>query len=122
MAILREVCSTEPIAPPVLLLSLLAATLFAAPGSIADLAPAAVAAPRAPLISTQAIASARRFARTRGGTVAFAVAEPGHTERGLRRTMQFPSASIVKAMLLVARLRAVGQHPLSAVDRACWRR
>ena len=36
----------------------------------------------------------------------------------LDRTRAFPSAGVVKAMLLVAELRAAGSHPLTAAQRA----
>jgi len=71
----------------------------------------------APLTTTAAIRRARRFARTRQGTVAFAVVDAKTRPRGLRRTLQFPSASVSKAMLLVAVLRRVGSRSVSDTER-----
>jgi hypothetical protein len=70
------------------------------------------------LTTTRAIASARRYARSRLGVVAFAVVDDAARVRGLRRTAGFPSASVVKAMLLVAALRAAGDRPLADGQRA----
>jgi hypothetical protein len=64
------------------------------------------------LVTTAAIRRARRFARSRQGRVAFAVLDPDHRPRGLRRTMRFPSASVTKAMLLVSVLRRAAAKPL----------
>jgi hypothetical protein len=50
--------------------------------------------------------------------VAFAVLDERGRLRGLNRAVRFPSASVVKAMLLVARLRDVGSGHLTAADRA----
>jgi uncharacterized protein GlcG (DUF336 family) len=75
----------------------------------------AATAARAPaLVTAQGIAAARRWARRRQGTVAFAVLDERGRLRGLRRTAPFPSASVSKAMLLVAVLRQAGARPLSA--------
>jgi hypothetical protein len=72
-------------------------------------------AARAPaLVTAQGIAAARRWARRRQGTVAFAVLDERGRLRGLRRTTPFPSASVSKAMLLVAVLRQAAARPLSA--------
>jgi hypothetical protein len=74
------------------------------------------------LATSAGIAAAVRYARTRAGTVAFAVLDERGRLRGLRRTLQFPSASVVKAMLMVAVLRrAAGRH-LSAGERDLLRR
>jgi hypothetical protein len=76
----------------------------------------------APLVaSSTGIAAARRFARTRTGTVAFAVLDGRGRLRGLRRTVQFPSASVSKAMLMVAVLRRARDRPLSVRERALLR-
>jgi hypothetical protein len=79
--------------------------------------PAATAAraARAPgLVSADGIAAAQRYARRREGLVAFAVLDEHGRLRGLRRTARFPSASVVKAMLLVAVLRRAGSRPISS--------
>jgi hypothetical protein len=81
------------------------------------LAASAQAAP--PARWTPDVAAARAWAEGRQGTIAFAVrTDHGITGVGLDRT--FPSASVVKAMLLVAYLRqgAVRDRPLRAADRA----
>jgi hypothetical protein len=76
----------------------------------------------APLVATAAgIAAARRFARTRTGPVAFAMLDGRGRLRGLRPTVQFPSASVSKAMLMVAALRRAGDRPLTARERALLR-
>jgi beta-lactamase class A len=63
------------------------------------------------------VAAARAYAADRPGTVAFAV----RTERRLWGTdadRAFPSASVLKAMLLVAYSRAARDRPLRADERA----
>lgn len=72
------------------------------------------AAPARGLVTASGIAAAQRWARQRQGTVAFAVLDQAGRLRGLHRTARFPSASVVKAMLLVAELRRAGVHPLSS--------
>jgi len=74
--------------------------------------------PSAPLTDARAIEAARRFAAGRAGTVAFAVLDSRGRLRGLRRTLSFPSASVSKAMLLVAALRAAPDRPLTPAERA----
>jgi hypothetical protein len=69
------------------------------------------------LTTRAGIRRARRFARSREGAVAFAVIDAEHRPRGLRRTTRFPSASVSKAMLLVAALRRAGGERLDAADR-----
>jgi beta-lactamase class A len=71
-------------------------------------APVATVARTSPLATAQGIRAAQRYARTRAGTVAFAVLDGEGRMRGLNRTVQFPSASVVKAMLMVSVLRRVG--------------
>src|SRR3954471_15546484 len=76
-------------------------------GRLADSAP--------PLSTPAGVQVAQRWARARAGVVAFAVIRQGGPLRGLRSHRHFPSASVVKAMLLVAELRRAGRH---ALDRA----
>lgn len=84
-------------------------------------------APDAPVahrcVDDAAIARARRFARGRRGIVAFAVMERGEI-RSLRGGVPMRSASLVKAMLLVADLRrhAAAHAGLSGADRGRLRR
>ena len=73
---------------------------------------AASSAPTPPLATAEGIRAARRYARSRAGTVAFAVLDGQGRLRGLNRTVAFPSASVVKAMLMVSVLRAAGRRPL----------
>jgi hypothetical protein len=70
------------------------------------------------LTSTAGIRAAQKFARTRQGTVAFAVLDQRNRLRGLNRTMRFNSASVVKAMMMVAVLRRAGARRLSDHERA----
>jgi hypothetical protein len=74
------------------------------------------------LASSAGIAAAARYARARAGTVAFAVLDGRGRLRGLRRTARFPSASVVKAMLMVGVLRRAGGGHLSAGERHLLRR
>jgi hypothetical protein len=94
-----------------------AAAAAPAPSAILDRGTAATTASTtaaAPVLATSAgIDAARRYARTRQGTVAFAVLDQKGRLRGLNRTVVFPSASVVKAMLLVAVLRQVGSGKLA---------
>jgi hypothetical protein len=70
------------------------------------------------VLSTRAgIRRARRFARSRKGVIAFAVLDTEHRPRGLHRTARFPSASVSKAMLLVAALRRAAGRRLSDTTR-----
>jgi hypothetical protein len=65
------------------------------------------------------VAAARAYADGRAGTVSFAIRTPRRTF-GLRAERRVRSASVVKAMLMVAYLRrsAVRERPLTAADRA----
>jgi hypothetical protein len=89
--------------------------LLPVPAPAPKAAPRPVKAPR-PLATTHGITSARAYARTRPGRVAFAVLGQDGALHGLHTTERFPSASVVKAMLLVARLRQLGDHPLTPSD------
>jgi hypothetical protein len=66
------------------------------------------------LITGAGVAAARRWARHRRGAVAFAALDGRGRLRGLHRTERFPSASVVKAMLMVAALRQAGDRPIEA--------
>jgi hypothetical protein len=75
--------------------------------------------PPRPLTTPRRIALARRFARHRAGIVAFSVLERrSDRPRGLLRTARFHSASVVKAMLMVAVLRRARGRHLNVVERA----
>ncbi len=68
--------------------------------------------------SERRVKEARRYAKGRAGIVSFAVTGTGRP-RGLLERRTYVSASVVKAMLLAARLqdRARDGHPLSRRDR-----
>jgi hypothetical protein len=72
----------------------------------------------APWVSNAAVRAARGYARRRAGRVAFAVAEPGRHGRGMAAARDYPSASVVKAMLLIAVLRAHRHEPVPRAERA----
>jgi hypothetical protein len=85
--------------------------------------PAAVAA--TPIVERRLVAvggldEARRWARRRAGTVSFAVAE-GDRVRGVAIHRRYPSASVVKAMLALAVMRAARDRPLTSGERALVR-
>jgi hypothetical protein len=61
---------------------------------------------------------ARAWAAERAGHVAFAVVRPGGQPAGLHARDAFPSASVVKAMLLVAALRDARHRDLTRAERA----
>ena len=69
------------------------------------------------LTSTAGIHAAQRFARSRQGTVAFAVLDQRQRLRGLNRTMRFNSASVVKAMMMVSVLRRAQGRRLTDRER-----
>ncbi len=74
------------------------------------------------LTADASIKSAQRFARARQGVVAFAVLDQRSKRiRGLRRTTTFRSASVVKAMMLVAVLRRAVRRPLRDAERRLLR-
>jgi beta-lactamase family protein len=90
----------------------------------AVVAPVAVAAapigePR--MVAPGGIEEAQRFARRRGGTIGFAVAVPGKRIRGVNLDHRFYSASVVKAMLALAVVRAAPRRALTASERALLR-
>jgi hypothetical protein len=70
------------------------------------------------LVSSSGINEAQRFAASRKGIVAFAVMTENGQIRGFNANAQFRSASVTKAMLMVAVLRHAPARPLSAHERA----
>jgi hypothetical protein len=70
------------------------------------------------LTSTAGIHAAQQFARRRQGTVAFAVLDQRNRLRGLNRTRRFNSASVVKAMMMVAVLRRAEGRRLTDWERS----
>jgi hypothetical protein len=86
------------------------------------LARAVAAAPVGPrrLVAAGGIEEAQRWARHRAGTVAFAVAE-GRRIRGVAIHRTYYSASVVKAMLALAVLRAARDRELTADERGLLR-
>jgi Beta-lactamase enzyme family len=82
-------------------------------------AAAPVGEPR--LVAPGGIEQAQRFARRRGGTVGFAVAGAGGRIRGVNVNHRFYSASVVKAMLALAVVRAAPDRDLTAEERALLR-
>jgi beta-lactamase family protein len=92
----------------------------------APVAPAPVAVAAAPIgeprmVAPGGIVEAQRFARRRGGTIGFAVAVPGKRIRGVNLDHRFYSASVVKAMLALAVMRAAPRRVLTAYERALLR-
>jgi beta-lactamase class A len=77
----------------------------------------ATAALLAPPAWTPDVAAARAYAHARPGVIAFAVRTDDRLW-GSHVDEQFPSASVLKAMLLVAYLRHVRDRPLRASERA----
>ena len=63
------------------------------------------------------VAAAQRYAATRTGDVAFAIATPDGRIRGLNVDAQFRCASMTKAMLMVAVLRRAATRPLTAGEQ-----
>ena len=63
------------------------------------------------------VRDAQAYAKERRGTVAFHVRTPTR-EWGRRASQTFPSASVLKAMLMVAYLDRAGDRELTAADRA----
>jgi Beta-lactamase enzyme family len=94
-----------------------AATPSAPVGAISGVAAPAKPAER-PIVGDAALESALRYARSRLGSVSFAVVEDRARVRGYRRTVGYPSASVIKAMVLVAMLRRAGHDRLTPAQRA----
>jgi hypothetical protein len=72
----------------------------------------------APVITRTSLASARAWAAHRAGHVAFCVTDGHSAPRCLHGSEPFPSASVVKAMLLVASLRGAAHRALSVEEKA----
>jgi hypothetical protein len=96
----------------------LAVVLAAAPARAGDAPRSRSVAGPVPLVTEASLATAQRWARGRQGTVAFATLDGRGRLRGLHRTVRFPSASVVKAMVMVAVLHQAGRHPVPAGQRA----
>jgi hypothetical protein len=62
------------------------------------------------------IAAAKAYAQTRSGTIAFAVVDQRGRLHGYRASAAAPSASVLKAMLLVAYLRKVSVRARALTD------
>lgn len=87
-------------------------------------APVAVAAAPATeprLVAIGGIDEAQRWARRRGGTVGFAIADETGRVRGVNVNHRFFSASVVKAMLALAVVRSARDRALTASERALLR-
>lgn len=83
---------------------MLAVAAAVAAGGACNEQPARRVAPP-PLTTIARIRAAERYARTRKGSIAFATLDEHGRLLGMNRTVRYPSASVVKAMLLVAVLR-----------------
>jgi hypothetical protein len=70
------------------------------------------------LLASGGIQAAQHFAATRSGVVAFALMTEDGKLRGFNANAQFRSASVTKAMLMVAVLRRAPVRPLSAHEKA----
>jgi hypothetical protein len=65
-----------------------------------------------PIVSTSAVASARRYASSRQGAISFSVIEDETALRGLDQTTTYLSASVIKAMVMVAVLQRQSSNAL----------
>jgi Protein of unknown function (DUF3152) len=75
------------------------------PGEVSSSVPSQV--PRATFPSARALDRARRYAKHRAGLVSFAVIDTGGGAHHYRGRARYASASVIKAMFLVAYLRKV---------------
>jgi Beta-lactamase enzyme family len=91
----------------------LLATLTALISGLGAATPAAATPP-----TRHDLAAARSYADRRRGNVAFAVVDDRGRLRGDHGTRQYRSASVTKAMLLVAYLRRKGNGALTGAERA----
>jgi hypothetical protein len=103
-------------APPRVQVAHAQASVTVAPVAVAA---APIGAPR--LVALGGIQEAQRYARRRGGAVGFAVAVPDKRIRGVNLDHRFYSASVVKAMLALAVVRAAPRRALTAGERALLR-
>jgi hypothetical protein len=92
---------------------------LAAPAATATQTTAAAAKPAPSYPWGARLRDAKRYARARLGSVSFAAVDEGGRLRGFRGSTTYSSASLVKAMLLVAYLnqRGVRRGPLHRADR-----
>jgi hypothetical protein len=95
-------------------------------GTAAQVARPPVAVAAAPigeprLVALGGIEEAQRYARRRGGTIGFAVADAGGRIRGVNVNHRFYSASVVKAMLALAVVRAARNRDVTTGERALLR-
>lgn len=68
------------------------------------------------VVTPDGLQEARAWALSRAGDVAFCATDGG-PPRGLRCARRYPSASVVKAMLMVAALRRARGRPLTPTER-----
>ena len=89
-------------------------------GQAVETVPGAASPPAARLPTSRQLAAARRYARSRDGLVSFAVVDIHGKLHCHHCRLRYVSASLVKAMLLVAYLDhlAAEGRPLTASDRA----
>lgn len=85
--------------------------------ALAGAGPAAAPAVADGMLTPDGLARARAYVAQRGGDVAFCATAGGRL-RGLRCDRRYPSASLVKTMLMVAALRRAAHRPLTAGERA----
>jgi hypothetical protein len=104
-----------------------ALAVTAAPSALAHEPPTAAHSPKLATAAThkkqkypwaKRVAAARAYLHHRAGHVAFAVVDEKGVLRGLRGNVQYPSASLVKAMFLVAYLERARHRGLTGSDRA----